>query len=144
MRFFWRADSQAAGTGPSYTISYLQKGTFCVYLTVESEQGCIDSTAYCFEVSGYVLLVPNVFTPNGDGINDVFTVIGYGMEYIEMTVYDRWGGLIATARGSERLTWDGTKGGQPAPEGVYTYLLRYKLVDKPDVLYRSGTVTLLR
>lgn len=144
VRFFWRADSQAAGTGPSYTISYIQKGTFCVYLTVESEQGCIDSTSYCFEVSGYVLLVPNVFTPNGDGINDVFTVIGYGMEYIEMTVYDRWGGLIATARGSERLTWDGTKGGQPVPEGVYTYLLRYKLVDKPDVLYRSGTVTVLR
>ncbi len=102
------------------------------------------TAAPCFEVSGYVLLVPNVFTPNGDGINDLFTVMGYSMEYIGMTLYDRWDGVIATAQGSERLTWDGTKGGQPAPEGVYTYLLRYKLVDKPDVLYRSGTVALLR
>ncbi|GIV24130.1 MAG: hypothetical protein KatS3mg025_1789 [Bacteroidia bacterium] len=144
VRFYWRADSQAAGIGPTYTISYLQKGTFCVYLTVESELGCLDSTSYCFDVSGYVLLIPNVFTPNADGLNDLLTITGYGMEYIEAQIYDRWGGLIYTARGTERVTWDGTKGGQPVPEGVYTYIVRYKLIDKPGVEYRTGTVTLLR
>lgn len=144
VRFSWRADSQAVGTGPTYTIAYLQKGTYCVYLTVESELGCSDTASYCFDVSGYVLLVPNVFTPNGDGFNDIFTVVGYGMEYLELLLYDRWGNLVYTVRGRERLSWDGTKGGQPAPEGVYTYLLRYRLLDKPGTEYRSGTVTLLR
>jgi gliding motility-associated-like protein len=144
VRFFWRADSQAAATGSSYTISYLQKGTFCVYLTVESELGCVDTAEYCFDVSGYVLLIPNAFTPNGDGINDVFKVVGYGMEYIELTVYDRWGTQVYAARGTEQVIWDGTKGGTPLPEGAYVYLVRYKLIDKEGVEYRTGTVTLLR
>ncbi|GIV25597.1 MAG: hypothetical protein KatS3mg026_1289 [Bacteroidia bacterium] len=144
VRFSWRADSQRADTGLTYTISYLQKGTYCVYLTVESELGCADTASYCFDVSGYVLLVPNVFTPNGDGVNDIFTIIGYGMESMELLLYDRWGNLVSTVRGTERLSWDGTKGGQPAPEGVYTYVLRYKLIDKPGTEWRSGTVTLLR
>jgi gliding motility-associated-like protein len=144
VRFFWRADSQAAGIGPTYTVSYLQKGTYCVYLTVESQLGCVDTAVYCFEVSGYVLLIPNVFTPNGDGVNDLFRVVGYGMEYIELTIYDRWGVQVYAGRGTEQVQWDGTKGGSPLPEGAYVYLVRYKLVDKEGVEYRTGTVTLLR
>jgi len=144
VRFFWRADSQAAGTGPTYTISYLQKGTYCVYLTVESQLGCVDTAVYCFEVGGYVLLIPSAFTPNGDGVNDLFLVVGYGMEYIELTIYDRWGVQVYTGRGAERVEWDGTKGGSPLPEGTYVYLVRYKPVDKEEVEYRTGTVTLLK
>ncbi len=144
VRFSWQADSQATGTGSTYTISYLQKGTYCVYLTVESELGCVDTAVYCFDVSGYVLLIPNAFTPNGDGMNDLFKIIGYGMEYLELTIYDRWGQQIYAARGTEQVQWDGTKGGTPVPEGAYVYLVRYKLVDKEGVEYRSGTVTLLR
>jgi gliding motility-associated-like protein len=144
VRFFWRADSQAAGTGPTYTISYLQKGTYCVYLTVESQLGCVDTAVYCFDVSGYVLFIPSAFTPNGDGVNDLFQVVGYGMEYIELTIYDRWGVPVYTGRGTELVEWDGTKGGSPLPEGVYVYLVRYKPVDKEGVEYRTGTVTLLK
>lgn len=144
VRYFWQADSQAAGTGPAYTISYLQKGTYCVYLTVESQLGCIDTASYCFEVSGYTLLVPNAFTPNGDGINDRFVVIGYGMEFLELSVYDRWGELIYSSRGTEQIVWDGTKNGSPVPEGVYVYLLRYRPVDKTQIEVRTGTITLLR
>lgn len=144
VRFFWSADSQASATGRTYTISYLQKGTYCVYLTVESQLGCTDTATYCFDVSGYALLVPNTFTPNGDGINDRFIVIGYGMETLEMSIYDRWGGLIYTERGSEQLSWDGTRGGNPVPEGAYVYVIRFKPVDRPSFEVRSGTITLLR
>jgi len=42
------------------------------------------------------------------------------------------------------VIWDGTKGGTPLPEGAYVYLVRYKLIDKEGVEYRTGTVTLLR
>ncbi|MCX8112757.1 MAG: PKD domain-containing protein [Bacteroidia bacterium] len=143
-RFFWRADSQEADTGISYTISYLRKGTYCVYLTVESPLGCVDTASYCFDVTGYALLVPNAFTPNGDGINDRFIVIGYGMERMEMSIYDRWGLLIYTTSGSDQLTWDGTKDGTPVPEGSYVFLIRYKLADRSSVEAHSGTVTLLR
>lgn len=144
VRFYWRADSQSAATGPTYTVSYLQKGRYCVYLTVESELGCADSTSFCFDVSGYVLLIPNVFTPNGDGINDLFWVVGYGMEYMELVIYDRWGLEIYSTRGTEQVSWDGTRNGSLLPEGAYVYIVRYKLIDKPGTEYRSGTVTLLR
>lgn len=144
VRFYWRADSQSAATGPTYTVSYLQKGRYCVYLTVESELGCADSTSFCFDVSGYVLLIPNIFTPNGDGINDLFRVVGYGMEYIELVIYDRWGLEIYSTRGTEQVSWDGTRNGSLLPEGAYVYIVRYKLIDKPGTEYRSGTVTLLR
>ena len=144
VRFYWQADSQAAGSGPTYTVRYLQRGSYCVYLKVESELGCVDTAVYCFEVSGYVLFIPNAFTPNGDGVNDLFTVIGYGMEYLELTVYDRWGQQIYTARGIEQVQWDGTKGGTPLPEGAYVYLLRYKPVDKEGVEERTGSLMLLR
>jgi gliding motility-associated-like protein len=144
VRFFWRADSQAAGTGPTYTVSYLQRGTYCVYLTVESQLGCVDTAVYCFDVSGYVLFIPSAFTPNGDGVNDLFQVVGYGMEYIELTIYDRWGMQVYAGRGTELVEWDGTKGGSPLPGGTYVYLVRYKPVDKEEVEYRTGTVTLLK
>ncbi|MCS7297063.1 MAG: PKD domain-containing protein [Bacteroidia bacterium] len=142
--FFWRADSQASGSGRTYTISYFQRGTYCVYLTVLSELGCTDSTSYCFDVEGYALFVPNAFTPNADGINDRLIITAYGMEYVEFLLYDRWGVLIYSARGSEQISWDGTRNGSPVPEGVYTYVVRYKPIDKPQAEFRAGTITLLR
>ena len=103
-----------------------------------------DTAEYCCDVSGYVLLIPNAFTPNGDGTNDVFKEVGYGMAYIELTVYDRWGTQVYAARGTEQVIWDGTTGGTPLPECACVYLVRYKLIDKEGVEYRTGTVTLLR
>jgi gliding motility-associated-like protein len=70
-----------------------------------------------------MLLVPNVFTPNGDGANDEFRVVYRSIKEFHCWVYNRWGMLVYQwsdpAKG-----WDGTIGGRPAAEGAYFYVIR--------------------
>ncbi len=69
--------------------------------------------------------VPNVFTPNGDGVNDCFEIkVGNGLENcVELTVFDRWG--LKMYDNENGTCWDGkTKSGKSAPEGTYFYLIK--------------------
>ena len=84
------------------------------------------------------LYVPNVFSPDGDGINDLFFVKGNGLDHITIEIYNRWGQMVFEAPHlNER--WDGTFRGKECPMGTYVYQL---LLDKKRVT--SGTVTLVR
>ncbi len=89
------------------------------------------------------LRVPNAFTPNNDGHNDLLRVIGYGIQSLKFfRVYDRWGRLVYASSQTE-AGWDGTVGGQPAPAG--TYVWSAEAVDyhgKP--MEGRGTVILVR
>ena len=89
------------------------------------------------------LVVPNAFTPNGDGINDVFkpTVFGVAINYT-MTIYNRWGQMIFKSSDPGN-GWDGTISGKPQPTGTYVWDCQYKLMgNKPDK--KKGTVILIR
>ena len=68
--------------------------------------------------------IPNVFTPNNDGMNDLFAVKNLCAGYkFEMSIYNRWGGLISSTR-SNNIGWDGkTITGEPAPAGTYYYVI---------------------
>jgi len=84
--------------------------------------------------------VPNAFSPNGDGVNDYFTVVGDGIEKITMQIYNRWGELIFSNNNLEG--WDGAN----AQEGAYVYLIRLEgFSNKKKVFYNlSGNVTLIK
>lgn len=87
--------------------------------------------------------VPNVFTPNGDGVNDQLMVQAKGIERLELNVYNRWGQLVARL---ERVmqAWDGrTFAGEPVSPGTYFYTLMAKGKDGRD-FDLSGTITVLR
>lgn len=90
--------------------------------------------------------LPNVFTPNGDGDNDVFSPISLqGVDRLSFTVYNRWGqSVFTTARPA--LGWDGrTPSGSLVPEGVYFWVLEYGFASEPGSTRTDhGTVTLLR
>lgn len=85
--------------------------------------------------------IPNSFTPNGDGKNDLFGPVYFNIEKIEMLVFDRWGELIFEGSG-KNCFWDGTFKGKPCQDGVYTYKLNYKR--KRKAYERIGSVTLLK
>lgn len=94
--------------------------------------------------------IPNAFTPNGDGINDVF--VPYGGEGVvgvaRMQVYSRWGELLHSvtnfAPSDESFGWDGTLTGTAnAAPGVYVYVIEYEFIDGKTILY-TGDVTLVR
>ncbi len=90
----------------------------------------------------FKLFFPTAFSPNGDGLNDVFEPIGLFAEEYELIIFNRWGELIFASRDFDRA-WDGTINERDAPEGVYVYKVSAK-----DELGRSfsekSTVTLTR
>ena len=104
--------------------------------------GCIDSASVRIEVDP-TLLIPDAFSPNGDGVNDVFRPVSSKDIIINsFTVFDRWGKPVYEGSGKS-IGWDGTDKGRPANAGTYHYLLQYvSLKGKPVVL--KGTITLVR
>lgn len=117
-------------------------------LTVTSEGGCKSSGEITVDV--YTpLTVPNAFTPNGDGHNDVFYVLAgpEGIRISELNVYDRWGLCVfenkGGAPGDPHEGWDGTYKGKPAPAGTYVYIAVIPGLNGQQQVYK-GTVMLIR
>ncbi|MGP8217582.1 MAG: gliding motility-associated C-terminal domain-containing protein [Bacteroidia bacterium] len=112
--------SSSIDSFPSH--EYLYGGTYVVYLKVTNSIGCVDSIAKDIYVKEGVT-VPNVFTPNGDGINDVFHVDSYGMENFKIDIYDRWGILVFEGTGPNN-DWTGRNmAGETVPAGTYYYII---------------------
>jgi gliding motility-associated-like protein len=93
--------------------------------------------------------VPNVFTPNSDGINDYFYVIaGRDVKKINLfQVINRWGEKVFETQNAEPNTyqfgWDGTKNNKPLPQGTYVYYIVIELIDGRNETYK-GNITLVR
>lgn len=88
------------------------------------------------------LLMPNAFTPNGDGLNDVFAIpVNTALQLTEFTVYNRWGQAVfgTTALGKG---WDGTFQGKPAEQGLYMYSI--KGTNDQGAVHVKGTILLMR
>ncbi len=91
---------------------------------------------------GNLIYVPNSFTPNNDGINDVFTVYGNTIQSVRLTIYNQLGQQLVVT--TDRLRgWDGTHKGTKQPVGVYVYFVEAVLTDGTTQV-KKGTFTLLR
>lgn len=85
--------------------------------------------------------IPNAFTPNNDGNNDVFYVLSQsGVKVITFQIFDRLGEKVHDGT----FPWDGTYKGKPAPPGVYVYVCRLGLFGEDQSIFRKGSVTLIR
>lgn len=92
-----------------------------------------------------LVFIPNAFTPNGDGINDIFKVSSAELDIYKLEIYDRWGGLIfETEDGSQG--WNGGElGGEHYVQpGIYSYVVTYSGICVTDVIRKFGAVTLIR
>jgi gliding motility-associated-like protein len=127
---------------PSYT--YEDWGEFTITLTITDEYGCEDEMSVTVTVKGESsIIVPNVFSPNGDGINDVFRVISENILTLEGFIYNRWGQLINKWEGPNGVWAGKTAAGEDVSEGVYFYVIKAKGAD--DVEYDlKGSVSLVR
>src|SRR5690606_19255769 len=112
--------------------------------------GCTDVDSVFIQLRADVKWsVPNVFSPNGDGLNEVFrpAVSDEAAILGRLEIYDRWGGLLFAIRESQPVStfrgWDGTMNGQPVSPGVYVYVLSFS-VPGQDEIRLAGDVTLLR
>lgn len=99
-------------------------------------------TATTLNPFGDGIYVPNAFTPNGDGVNDYFLVYGTAIRSVRLMVYNQWGGQVFVS--TDLLNgWDGTRNGQKAPAGMYTYSLEAIMQDGKRIT-RGGTFNLIR
>lgn len=149
-RYFWNIDSTAysISTDTVYVFSDREPGVYTVCLTAYNYNNCVDTI--CHDVTIDDVLepyVPNAFTPNGDGHNDVFfmsTNIRVITDF-EMLIYDRWGGLIFRTTDPYQ-PWLGSRGnsGPILPTGVYAYRIRYEIERTQTKRELMGHVTLLK
>lgn len=129
-------------TSPSHI--YTTAGTYCIDLIVYNQAGCADSVSHCITVTNESsIAIPNMFTPNGDGINDVFFITVVAIKELSCNIYDRWGLKIAEWNAIDG-TWNGIgKNGQAAQSGVYYYIIKATAVDGKEI-HEKGFLQLLR
>ena len=114
------------------------------HLLVTSIQGCTGEDSVLIEVlHPTIVRMPTAFSPNGDGLNDVFHIhFMNDLQIARFMIYNRWGQVVfETTDPTEG--WDGRYGGEPQPVGAYMYIVRGSGADNEPVV-RQGSVTLLR
>lgn len=131
---------------PSFQYTQEYGSTYPVVLVVTNQYGCVDSATLDVIVQPeFTFYVPNAFTPNGDGINEVFFGQGIGIAKYEMWIFDRWGNLIFTCTDINQ-SWDGTvqgKNGQLCQ--IDTYVWKVAITDVFDKKHKFiGHVSLIR
>ena len=128
------------------SLSYENPGSYAVALVVTSDHGCRDTTVKSITIGDdFGIFVPDAFTPNGDGINDIFQPKGYGIVKYELNIFDRWGERLFTTSDFTQ-GWDGVFSGRGADivkEDVYIWNIKViTIFGKAKEL--SGRVTLFR
>jgi gliding motility-associated-like protein len=128
------------------TLSQLYVDQVGEYSLIARFGPCIISDTIIFLECQPLLELPNVFTPNNDGINDRFYPENQNIEYYEMRIYNRWGRLVYKTQDLD-YGWDGKIRNQDAAEGVYFYTIEFQDYNGENAgvrQYSNGTVTLLR
>ena len=130
---------------PAPTYNIVREGSYGV--TVTDEFGCQgEDVVELREVCPTVLYKPTAFSPDFDGINDEFRILGTDIISLHLSVYDRWGSLVF-ASPDHQSGWDGTWNGEPAPEGVYVWMAQiegYKRDGTTFTEVQTGSVLLVR
>ena len=89
------------------------------------------------------MLIPNVFTPNNDGSNDLFKIEGNNLSNVEAQIFNRWGVLIYSWNGIDGF-WDGrTSAGKESIEGTYFYILNILDMNSVETI-KKGSVILIK
>ena len=139
----WAFGDNNFSTDSSLTHTFNLRGEYTTIIQLTDENGCIAYDSVTVIVIPREIIFPNVFTPNNDGINDVFSFRGENIKTFECSIYNRWGQIIYkwdTPVGG----WDGRAiSGKEIPSGQYYYVL--KAVDFSDKkIEQKGTIMLMR
>ncbi len=149
--YFWDFGDPSSGAlnntlvvNPSHFYNLV--GMYNVHLVATSAKGCKDTARVDVEITpDFGFFIPNAFTPNGNGKNDIFQPVGLGIneDDYRMEIFDRWGELMFTTN-NFRKGWDGSIKGslKIAPQGVYIY--KIEVYDKQGTKHPyTGHVTLM-
>lgn len=139
----WYEAGRLLATSEDLVHRFATAGKHCLTLVATNKCGDQDSVSHCLELTGDpVVFVPNAFSPNGDGLNDVFRIEGGNFKLIAFDIYNRYGQRIFNAHHASK-GWDGTFNGKPCDVGTYFYYIRYVEQDRSDEHVLKGDLALL-
>jgi gliding motility-associated-like protein len=130
-----------AGQNPEYLFN--EPGTYSMKLHVENVGGCTDEFEKDFCVlAPVVIFIPDIFSPNGDGLNDILYARVRSVNEFTFLVYDRWGEKVFETNDSN-IGWDGYFKNKAAEQGVYVWYLNATMIDG-KVENQKGDISLVR
>ena len=142
-------DSTGTSSGETVVHPFYSVNDYYVTLIVTDSYGCSDTVTEMIIVHDiFTIYIPNCFTPDGDGLNDVFQAYGISWEDgdYDMIIYDRWGNIIYKTSDPTQ-PWNGGYHNNPSREdkipGVYVYRITVRGINCHETVY-TGRVTLLR
>lgn len=143
----WTFDTLGLSLMQNPTFTFRDTGTFLVQQVVLRETGCTDTSSVLIPILPFInFFMPNAFTPDGDGLNDVFIPVGSfeGVSFYNFSIWNRWGDKLfeTTDFGTG---WNGQRNntGNQAPPGVYAYIIKYK-DGHGNIQVKKGHCTLIR
>jgi gliding motility-associated-like protein len=145
LKNYWIFNDSAIPDSSVNTVkSYTASGSYMVKLVAIGSKGCNDTSAYAFRISdSSSVVLPNVFSPNGDDVNDAYRPITRGIRVLNAWVYNRYG-IIITSWDKVRGAWDGhTTSGEECSAGEYVIIVEALGFDNKEYKLKS-TITLVR
>ncbi|MEO7175727.1 MAG: gliding motility-associated C-terminal domain-containing protein [Saprospiraceae bacterium] len=129
--------------GQQVVHQYLDTGNYIIKLYLENEGGCADSTSQSICVrQDKMIFVPDAFSPNNDGVNDIFQPQAFGVRDYELVIFNRYGGILFESKDID-TGWNGKVNGQLVQSGVYVYVMKYKTLYSDKEFFDSGSITVL-
>jgi gliding motility-associated-like protein len=144
-KWFWAINDgkNTSSTNENIRYRFEDAGKYAVALMVENTWGCLDTIVKSIEVMvDFNVYIPNAFTPNDDGLNDVFIPVLRGVKRYNLQIFDRWGTVIFTSN-DPQVNWDGTLSGEGCSVGSYNYKLVLLNTSGEEKEFK-GTLNLIR
>jgi gliding motility-associated-like protein len=122
---------------------FMDAGVYPIAMIVTNTWGCTDTVVKAIKIeTDLSVYVPNVFSPNGDELNDIFLPITRGVKFYDLSIYDRWGARIFFT--TDQLTgWDGSYQGEQCKNDVYTWKIKLS-ANNGEMKTMTGFVVLSR
>jgi gliding motility-associated-like protein len=144
--YFWDFGNLITSALTEPDITYNLEGKYTIRLIATSIDGCTDTaTRQYYYMPG--LWMPNAFSPDNDGLNDIFRPVTQRntLEPYSLLIFNNWGQLIFRSTNPDK-GWDGMFDGEPCPAGDYTYILQFREAknDVPETVTQRGIVCLIR
>jgi gliding motility-associated-like protein len=143
----WFADSNLSQYLESGPIFYPNNDSSTTYYVVQVVNGCVSNVlGFSTEIVSCNLVVPSAFTPDGDGDNDIWNIVGLDSKFPlnQVKIFNRWGENIYTSIEGDYASspWNGTLNGEELPVGSYYYIIEKAADGSIEPI--NGTITILR
>lgn len=136
-QYFWYISDTSNYQTTDIQHQFKRAGSFDVTLIAQNEHNCNDTITKSIKVHNpYSSIIPNSFSPNKDGLNDIWKPRIESLKDAELIIFNRWGEILLKQSGTQ-IEWDGTYKGEICQEGMYYYHITVKSFEKKAYYYRG-------